>query len=51
MGPLLNGSGVLVTEDVEKTEVLIAFFSSVFISEIGLRKCHVPETRRKYGTT
>ena len=30
MGPLLNGAGSLVTQGMEKAEVLNAFFTSFF---------------------
>ena len=34
VGPLLNGTGTLVTQDTEKTELLNAAFTSVFASKI-----------------
>ncbi|CAM5087143.1 unnamed protein product [Natator depressus] len=37
VGPLLNGGGNLVTDDVEKAEVLNAFFASVFIDKGSFR--------------
>jgi len=33
VGPLLNEVGVLVTEDIEKAELLNAFFASVFTAK------------------
>ncbi|KAK4831883.1 hypothetical protein QYF61_020030 [Mycteria americana] len=38
VGPQLNGAGDLVTQDLEKTEVLNAFFTSVFISKTSLQE-------------
>ncbi|CAM4532571.1 unnamed protein product [Caretta caretta] len=35
VGPLLNEGGNLVTEDVEKANVLNAFFASVFMNEVS----------------
>ncbi|CAM4527402.1 unnamed protein product [Caretta caretta] len=35
MGPLLNGGGNLVTDDVEKAEVLNAFFALVFTDKVS----------------
>lgn len=35
IGPLLNGVGALVTKDMEKSELLNAFFSSVFTANIS----------------
>ncbi|KAK4822649.1 hypothetical protein QYF61_018601 [Mycteria americana] len=34
VGPLLDAAGTLVTQDTEKTELLNAFFTSVFASRI-----------------
>ncbi|GAB0204007.1 hypothetical protein GRJ2_002866300 [Grus japonensis] len=47
VGLLLNGAGDLVTQDMEKTEVLNAAFASVFTSKTGLQESQVPETRGK----
>ncbi|PKU44302.1 rna-directed dna polymerase from mobile element jockey-like [Limosa lapponica baueri] len=33
VGPLLNGTGAMVTEDAEKSELLNAFFASVFTDQ------------------
>lgn len=38
MGPLLNGARAVVTQDVEKAEVVRAIFTSVFTSKTGLQK-------------
>nr|XP_048703675.1 uncharacterized protein LOC125635700 [Caretta caretta] len=35
VGPLLNGGGNLVTEDVEKANVLNGFFASVFTNKVS----------------
>ncbi|GAB0179566.1 mitochondrial enolase superfamily member 1 [Grus japonensis] len=45
VGPLLNRTGDLVTQDVEKAVVLNAFFASAFASKIGLQESQVPETK------
>ena len=37
VGPLLNKGGVLVTGDVEKMEILNAFFASLFTSKTSPR--------------
>ncbi|CAM5119753.1 unnamed protein product [Natator depressus] len=37
VGPLLNGVGNLVTEDVEKANVLNAFFASVFTNKVSFQ--------------
>ena len=47
VGPLLNEAGDLVTQDMEKAEVLNAFFASVFTSKTGLQESLAPETRGK----
>jgi len=47
VGPLLNGAGAMVTQDIEKAEVLNATFSSVFTSRTGLQTSEPPETRGK----
>ncbi|KAK4815465.1 hypothetical protein QYF61_002924 [Mycteria americana] len=46
-GPLLNKGEALVTQDVEKAEVLNTSFISVFTGNIGLQESQVPETRGK----
>ena len=45
--PLLNGAGELVTNDVGKAEVLVAFLASVFSGKTGLKESHTPETTGK----
>jgi len=47
VGPLLNEAGVLVTEDAEKTELLNAFFASVFIAKEGPQESQAPEVEKK----
>ena len=47
MGPLLNEMGDLVTQDMEKADVLNAFFASAFTSKTGLQESQVPATRGK----
>ena len=47
VGPLLHGVGDLVTKDMEKAEVLHAFFASVVNGEICLQECQRPENSRK----
>ena len=49
MGPLLNETGGLVTQDMEKAETLKAAFASVFPSKSGLQEYQVPETRGNSG--
>ncbi|KAK4807239.1 hypothetical protein QYF61_024359 [Mycteria americana] len=47
VGSLLNGAGALVTQDMEKAEVLNALFASVFTSKTSLQESQVPETKGK----
>ena len=47
VGPLLNKTRDLVTQDIEQAEVLTAFFVSVFTSKTGLQGSQVPETKGK----
>ncbi|KAK4806831.1 hypothetical protein QYF61_005627 [Mycteria americana] len=47
VGPLLNEMGDLVTQDMEKAEVLNVSFASVFTSKTGLQESQVPEPRGK----
>ncbi|GAB0186669.1 hypothetical protein GRJ2_001132200 [Grus japonensis] len=47
MGPLLNETGNLVTQDMEKAEVLNAAFASVFTSKTGLQEPQGPEMKGK----
>ena len=47
MGPLLNGAGVLVTNDTEKAELLNAFFASVFTAKASPQECQTLETREE----
>ena len=46
MGPLLNETGALVTQDMVKAEVLKAAFASVFTSKMGLQ---TPRSQRPGG--
>ncbi|KAK4823788.1 hypothetical protein QYF61_006510 [Mycteria americana] len=45
VGPLLSKMWELVTRNMEKAEVLNAFFTSVFTSKTSLQEPQVPETR------
>ncbi|KAK4807033.1 hypothetical protein QYF61_000362 [Mycteria americana] len=47
VGPLLNEIGDLVTQDMEKAEVLNAAFASVFTSKTSLQESQAPEARGK----
>lgn len=47
VGLLLNGTRALVTQDMEKTEVLIAFVTSLVSSKMDILKSKDPETKRK----
>ncbi|KAK4831043.1 LOW QUALITY PROTEIN: hypothetical protein QYF61_014975 [Mycteria americana] len=47
VGQLLNEAEDLVTHGMEKTDVLNAFFTSVFTSKISLQESQAPETREK----
>ena len=42
MDLLLNGAGALVTQDMQKAEVLKATFTSVFTNKTGLQKSQRP---------
>lgn len=44
-GPLLNGTGALVTKDIKKAELLKAFFVSVLTSKTSFQESHAPETK------
>lgn len=43
----MNGDGELVKNDMEKTEGLNAFFTSVFTSKTCLQELQAPEIRGK----
>jgi len=45
VGELLNEVGALVTEDIEKVELLNAAFSSVFTAKAGPQVSQFPEIR------
>ncbi|KAK4827438.1 hypothetical protein QYF61_017995 [Mycteria americana] len=47
VGPLLNETGHLVTQGMEKAEVLNVFFIPVFSSKTGLQESQASETRGK----
>jgi len=47
VGPLLNEVGVLMMEDIEKEEILNAFFASVFSAKAGPQKSQAPEVREE----
>lgn len=47
MDLLLNGAGTTVTQNMEKAEVLTAFFLSVFACKTVLQDSQVPKTRMK----
>ncbi|CAM4533257.1 unnamed protein product [Lepidochelys olivacea] len=49
VGPLLNEGGNLVTEDVEKANVLNAFFASVFTNKVSSRTTALGSTARGEG--
>jgi len=49
VGPLLNKMGDLVSQDMEKAEVLNAFFASIFTSKASLQDSQVQERRGKSG--
>ena len=41
---LLNGTGDLVTKNMEKAELLSPFFTSIFTGKAALQKSQVPGT-------
>lgn len=47
MGPLLNGAGDLVIQDMVMAEVFNAFFASLFTGKTGLQESQVPEKNVK----
>ena len=46
-GSLLNGAGKLMTKDMERAEVLIAFFALAFPDKAGLQESWVSDAREK----
>lgn len=45
----MNGAGTLLTEDIEKGEILKAFMTSVFTSKTSLQKDYLdPEAGEKF---
>ena len=46
-GVLLNGTGDLVTKDMEKAKVLNAFFTLIFTGNTGLLQSQVLEAHDK----
>lgn len=47
VGLLLNGAGALVSQDMEKAEMLNAFFTLVFAVKISLQHSQALATREK----
>jgi len=47
VGPWLNDVGVLVTDNVEKAELLNAFFASVFSAKTGPWESQAPDVREE----
>jgi len=47
VGPLMNGTRDLITQDMEKAEVLNALFDSIIIRKTGLQEFQAPETKGK----
>lgn len=50
LDPLLNKTRDFVKHNMEKAELLNAFFTTVFINMTSLQECQVPETRGKGWT-
>ena len=47
VSPLLNKTGQLVTQDIEKAKVVSDVFVSVFTSKTSLQESQIPDTRGK----
>ena len=47
--PMLNREEELLTNGMEKTKVLSAYFASIFTGKTSLQESEVPKTRGKSG--